>query len=48
MPLLLKVDLVHVDVDGGYVLVAALDSGVLSGTEEGAKVVPLAGFSREF
>lgn len=36
MPLLLIVDLVHVDVDGGHVLVAALDPGVLGGRGEGA------------
>lgn len=34
VPLLLKVDLIHVDVDGGHVLVAALDPFVLSGKEE--------------
>lgn len=48
MPLLLKVDLVHVNVDGGHVLVAALDPVVLSGREKGLKVAPPAGFLREF
>lgn len=46
MPLLLVVDLVHVDVDGGHVLVATLDPGVLSGREGGATAAPSAGFFR--
>lgn len=29
LPFLVKVDLVHVDVDGGDVLIAPLDSGIL-------------------
>lgn len=48
MPLFLKVDLVHVDVDGGHVLVATLDPVVLSRREEGATVAPSAGFFCEF
>lgn len=44
MPLLLKVDLVHVDVDGGHVLVAALDPGVLGARGEGATTALSAGF----
>lgn len=34
MPLLLKVDLVHVDVNGRHVFVATLDPGVLSEREK--------------
>lgn len=48
VPLLLKVDLVHVDVDGGHVLVAALDPRVLRGGAGGATAAPSAGCFREF
>lgn len=48
MPLLLKVDLVHVDVDGGHVLIATLNPSVLRGREEGGMAEPSAGFLREF
>ena len=35
VPLPLKADLVHVDVDGGHVFVAALDAAVLEATQRG-------------